>query len=42
VVLRPGVEAVSLGVALVLTSSFFRGCALIVIKQLGRTDSSVT
>jgi len=42
IVLRPGVEAVNLGGALVLISSFSWACALTVIKSLSRTDSSVT
>ena len=42
VVLQPGVEAISLGSVLALTSAFVWSIALIVIKVMTRTDSAVT
>ena len=42
VIIRPGIEDVALGSILVLASSFTWSFALIAIKVLSRTDSSVT
>ena len=42
VLLRPGLEVVSDGQLLVVASASFWACALVVIKILGRTESSVT
>ena len=42
VLLRPGLEVMSDGQLLVVASASFWACALIVIKILGRTESSVT
>jgi len=42
IILRPGVQAVSLGALLVLFSNSVWAVALVVIKILSRTDSSVT
>jgi len=42
IILRPGFEQVGLGQLLVLFSSMVWACALLVIKTLSRTDSSVT
>ncbi len=42
VLLRPGLDVVSGGQLLVVASASFWACALIVIKILGRTESSVT
>ena len=42
VVLRPGFEAASFGGGLALTAALFWGCTLVVIRILGRTESSVT
>ena len=42
VLLRPGFEAVSDGQLLVVLSACLWACALIVIKILGRTESSIT
>ena len=42
VLLQPGLEVVSDGQLLVVASASFWACALIVIKILGRTESSVT
>jgi drug/metabolite transporter (DMT)-like permease len=42
IILRPGFEQVGLGQLLVLFSSMIWACALLVIKTLSRTDSSVT
>jgi drug/metabolite transporter (DMT)-like permease len=42
IILRPGFEAIGLGQILVLFSSMIWACALLVIKSLGRTDSSAT
>ena len=42
IILRPGFDAIGLGQILVLFSSMIWACALLVIKTLGRTDSSAT
>jgi drug/metabolite transporter (DMT)-like permease len=42
IVLRPGFAEVELGHALVLISTVFWAFALLIIKTLGRTDSSIT
>ncbi len=42
VVLRPGFEAVQLGPALALFAAVVWGVCLIIIKSLGKTDSSLT
>lgn len=42
IILRPGVEPISLGASLVLTSSFIWAITLMVIKVLSRTDSALT
>lgn len=42
VVVRPGVDALSLGAILVLVSSFGWAISMTIIKSLSRTDSSVT
>jgi drug/metabolite transporter (DMT)-like permease len=42
IILRPGFETIGLGQLLVLFSSMIWACALLVIKTLGRTDSSAT
>jgi drug/metabolite transporter (DMT)-like permease len=42
IILRPGFEAIGTGQLLVLFSSMIWACALLVIKTLGRTDSSAT
>ncbi len=42
VVLRPGLDVVGPGQLLVLFSAATWGCTLLIIKVLGRTDSSVT
>ena len=42
VILRPGFEEISLGMMLVLLSNVAWACALVVIKVLARTESSVT
>ncbi len=42
IILRPGFEQVGLGQLLVLFSSMIWACALLVIKTLSRTNSSVT
>jgi drug/metabolite transporter (DMT)-like permease len=42
IILRPGFEAIGLGQMLVLFSAMIWSCALLVIKTLGRTDSSAT
>ena len=42
VVLRPGFETIGLGQILVLSSAFGWGVCLIIVKILGRTESSVT
>ncbi|MGI9383889.1 MAG: DMT family transporter [Methyloligellaceae bacterium] len=41
-ILRPGFHAVDLGASLVLASSLLWGATIIIIKVLGRTESSVT
>ena len=42
IILRPGFQAISLGAGLVLLSNTLWALALVVIKMLSRTDSSVT
>ncbi|MCB1740210.1 MAG: DMT family transporter [Gammaproteobacteria bacterium] len=42
VVLRPGLEAVSLGAGLILASSLSWSVAMIIIKSISRTDSALT
>jgi len=42
VILRPGMVTIDLGMVLVLTSSAIWACAMLIIKVLSRTDSSVT
>ena len=42
IILRPGVQAISLGAALALTSNLLWAMALTTIKSLSRTESSVT
>jgi drug/metabolite transporter (DMT)-like permease len=42
IILRPGFETIGLGQMLVLFSSMIWACALLVIKTVGRTDSSAT
>jgi len=42
IILRPGFEAITLGQMLTLTSAITWSCALLIIKTLSRTDSSVT
>ena len=42
IIVRPGLEAIGPGQLLVLFSSLIWACALLVIKTLGRTDSSAT
>ena len=42
IILRPGFEAITLGQLLTLTSAITWSCALLIIKTLSRTDSSVT
>ncbi|NQU60818.1 MAG: DMT family transporter [Rhodospirillales bacterium] len=42
VVIRPGFEAVSLGSALALFAAIIWGVCLVIIKSLGRTESSLT
>jgi len=42
VVLRPGFQAISMGHMLVIGSAFGWGICLIIIKDLGRTESAVT
>jgi drug/metabolite transporter (DMT)-like permease len=42
IILRPGFEAIGFGQLLVLFSSMIWACALLVIKTVGRTDSSAT
>lgn len=42
VILRPGLQTVSLGALMVLLSNSVWACALVVIKMLSRTESSVT
>ena len=42
IVLRPGFASIGLGQMLALSSAMIWSCALLVIKTLGRTDSSAT
>ena len=42
VILRPGYEEIALGPLLAVFSAMTWGCAVIIIKNLSRTDSSVT
>jgi len=42
VVIRPGFETVSLGAALALSAAIIWGICLVIIKTLGRTESSLT
>lgn len=42
IIIRPGIKAVDLGSLLVLASAATWACAIIIIKMLSRTDSSVT
>ena len=42
VVIRPGFETVSLGAALALSAAIIWGVCLVIIKTLGRTESSLT
>ncbi len=42
IIIRPGVIAIDLGAILVITSSAIWACAMLIIKVLSRTDSSVT
>lgn len=42
VVLRPGFEEIGLGSGLVLISAIFWGACVIIVKDLGRTESAVT
>ncbi len=42
IIVRPGIEAIGLGSVLMLISTAIWACALIVIKILARTESSVT
>jgi drug/metabolite transporter (DMT)-like permease len=42
IILRPGFEEIDVGSLLILLSTFAWGITLIVIKMLGRTDSSLT
>ncbi len=42
IILRPGFNEIGLGQVLVLTSTIFWAVALLLIKQVGRYDSSVT
>ncbi len=42
VVLRPGFESISLGSALALSAAVVWGVCLVIIKSLGKTESSVT
>ena len=42
VVLRPGFEAISTGQLLVIFSAMIWGACLVIIKSIGRTESSVT
>jgi drug/metabolite transporter (DMT)-like permease len=42
VVLRPGIEPIEFGAMLMLISALFGGTAMLCIKLLGRTDTSVT
>ncbi|MEX2453704.1 MAG: DMT family transporter [Rhodospirillaceae bacterium] len=42
VILRPGYDAITLGPVLAVASAMTWGCAVIMIKSLSRTDSSLT
>ncbi|MHA1109049.1 MAG: DMT family transporter, partial [Alphaproteobacteria bacterium] len=42
IIIQPGVEVISLGAMMVLLSNVAWACALVVIKMLARTESSVT
>ena len=42
IILRPGIQAVSLGAILILLSNASWACALLVIKKLTETDSAIT
>ena len=42
IIVRPGVIAIDLGAILVMTSSAIWACAILIIKSLARTDSSLT
>jgi drug/metabolite transporter (DMT)-like permease len=42
IILRPGIQEISLGAGLVLLSNALWALALVIIKMLSRTDSSVT
>ena len=42
IIVRPGVMAIDLGAILVMTSSAIWACAILIIKSLARTDSSLT
>jgi drug/metabolite transporter (DMT)-like permease len=42
IIIRPGIKSVDLGSLLVLSSAAIWSCAIIIIKTLSRTDSSVT
>jgi drug/metabolite transporter (DMT)-like permease len=42
IILRPGFDAIGLGQMLVLFSALVWACALLIIKTLGRTDTSAT
>lgn len=42
IIIRPGIKSVDLGSLLVLSSAAIWSCAIIIIKKLSRTDSSVT
>lgn len=42
IVLRPGFEEISLGYGLVLVSSTFWAACVLIVKDLGRTESAVT
>ncbi len=42
IIIRPGIKAIDVGSLLVLASAATWACAIIIIKMLSRTDSSVT
>ncbi len=42
IIIRPGVIALDLGAVLVMTSSSIWACAILIIKSLARTESSLT
>jgi len=42
IIVRPGVIAIDLGAILVMTSSAIWACAILIIKSLARTESSLT